>query len=369
MKRGAIKVGSKIVKLSTYEMQLAHRLERQVTNSCQHLFAGRPGMNRQVLNELGTLVDITTLTTILKSITEQKFYTIPVAQYIPVKVGEGAWSQYLMGYRSFDVAAPFADGVLDTGADNTRLASTDAAVDAITTPVFNWAKSIGWSIIDLYQAARAGNWDLISAKEKARVRNWQLGIQYVAFLGLPGRNGVGGNCFGLLNQPGIESNTTIIDEPISDMDPTEFNAFVKAVIEDYRLYSRRTAYPNRFMLPESDFNGLASQVSPEFPLRTKISLLEEAFKLITKDPGFEILPLAYGDAAEHADIPQIAGKQIYVLTRYDEETAVMNIPVDYTNTMQNTINGFQFQSVGYGQFTGVQTYRPREIRYYTHTAS
>jgi hypothetical protein len=139
-------------------------------------------------------------------------------------------------------------------------------------------------------------------------------------------------------------------------------------VEDYRKYSERTAYPNRFIMPESDFNGLASQMSVTFPLRTKISILEEAFQLITMQKDFKILPVAYADAERHADIPSIAGKNVYVLFRYEEEASVMNIPVDYTNTMQNTLNGFQFQSVGYGQFTGVTTYRPRQLRYYAHSA-
>lgn len=370
-KKPVYKLGDKKFVLNDSEFASALNMERQLSLNpppqlVEEVRRMRGGYRRDVMNNLGSLVEITTLTTILKSIVEQKFYTIPIAQYVPTKVGEGAWSQFLMGYRSFDVAAPFADGILDTGADNARLASADAAVDSITTPVFNWAKSIGWTVMDLMIAARAGNWDLISAKEKSRVRNWQLGIQEVAFLGLEGQNGANGKCFGLLNQPGIPYNETIISEAISTMDYTEVNEFVRKVIEDYRAYSDRTAYPNRFIIPELDYNGLAAQVSPEFPVKNKLQLLEEAFKVITMDPGFKILPLAYADAERHEGVFGIDGYQVYCLFRFDEETAVLNIPVDYTNTMQNTINGFQFQSVGYGQFTGVQTYRPRELRYYRY---
>lgn len=46
----------------------------------------------------------------------------------------------------------------------------------------------------------------------------------------------------------------------------------------------------------------------------------------------------------------------------------MDIPVDYTNTMQNTLNGFSFQNVGYGQYSGAVAYRPLETLYFDWNA-
>src|SRR5690606_25321540 len=126
-------------------------------------------------------------------------------------VGEGAWSQVLTTYRQFDLGGKFEDGLLNTGADSSRLAAADSAVDAVSIAVFNWAKSISWSVIDLAQAARAGNWDLITAKEAARKRNWDLGIQKVAFLGLSGNSGAKG----WMNQPDVTVNSTFISGPLS----------------------------------------------------------------------------------------------------------------------------------------------------------
>ncbi len=357
----------KLAKLQPWERRHAEHLTRRINQECGHVFK-QHGISK-VSNAVGYNVDITALTTVLKTVAEQKFFTIPFAQYIPVKVGQGAWSQFLTGFRSFDGADKFSTGIIDTGTDNTRLASVTAGIDSVTTPVFNWAKGMGWSIIDLYIAARAGNWDIVEAKETARKRNWDLGIQEIAFLGLEGQNSADGNgkCFGLLNQPGIPATTDIISEPISGMSDTEFNTFVTKLIESYRLRTKRTAYPTHLIMPESDFNGLASQMSVAYPLRTKISLLEEAFKLITMNPSFKILPVAYADAAFHPNTPGIAGKNVYALYNFDPNSIVMNIPVDYTNTAQNTIDGFSFQSVGYGQFTGVTAYRPLEIQYFRYT--
>jgi hypothetical protein len=325
-------------------------------------------VNERFGNDLGYEVSITTLTTIVKKITEQKFFEIPPADYLPVRVGEGTWSSNLTTYRSFDIAAEFETGIINTGGQNSRLATADAGVDSLNIKVFPWAKSIGWSIFDLEFAAKSGNWDLVSAKEKARKRNWDLGIQRVAFLGARGQNGSDGNCLGLLNQPGVTANTTVITKAISAMTPAELKVFAAAIVEAYRSNCQRTAWPTHFIIPESDYNGLASQASPEFPIKSTLQLLEETFQIITRKKDFKILPLAYGDAAYHTDVSTIAGKQVYCLLNYDEESVRMDIPLDYTNTLANSLDNFSFQNAGYGQFTGVLAYRPLEMLYFTYNA-
>lgn len=324
-------------------------------------------VNERFGNDLGYEVSITTLTTLVKKISEQKFFQVAPANYLPVRVGEGTWSSNLTTYRSFDIAADFSEGVINTGGQNSRLAVADTGVDALNIKVYNWAKAIGWSIFDLEQAAKSGNWDIVTSKEKARKRNWDLGIQKVAFLGMDGLNGIGGSCLGLLNQgASVTTNTTTITKPISSMTPTELKTFQQVVMNDYRTNVNRTAWPTHFVIPESDFLGLASQASADFPIKSTLELLEEAFKLITMNPSFKILPLAYADAAYHVGVAGINGKQIYTLLNYDEESIRMDIPLDYTNTLANSIDNFSFQNAGYGQFTGVLTYRPLEILYYAY---
>lgn len=317
-------------------------------------------VNDRFGNSLGYEIPITTLTTIMKKITEQKFYQIPFADFVPVRVGEGAWSSFLTTYRSFDVAAPFEDGIINTGANNARLSNADAGVDALNIKVQNWAKSMGWSIFDLEQAAKSGNWDIVTSKEKSRKRNWDLGLQRVMFLGADGLNGAAGSCLGLLNQAGITVNTTLIAEKISTMDTSELKAFTAAVIEAYRENCQRTAMPTHFIVPESDFNGMASTVSPQFPIKSVLELLLEMFKTMTGNRDFKILPLLYGDAAYNS---AVLNKTRYVLLNYDEESLRADIPVDYTNTLANSLDNFSFQNVGYGQFTGVLAYRPLEMLY------
>jgi hypothetical protein len=319
-------------------------------------------VNERFGNALGYEIPITTLTTIMKKITEQKFFNVPPAKYLPVRVGEGAWSSNLTTYRSFDMADEFETGMINTGGQNARMATGDAGVDALNIKVNNWAKAIGWSIFDLELAAKSGNWDIVTAKERARKRNWDLGIQRVAFLGARGSNGATGSCLGLLNQSGITVNTTVITKAISSMTPAELKTFQKNVLEAYRANNNRTAWPTHFIIPESDYNGLASQSSEDFPIKSVLQLLEEAFQVITGNAQFKILPLAYADVAYSG-----FSYQQYVLLNYDEESVRMDIPVDYTNTLANSIDNFSFQNAGYGQFTGVLAYRPLEMLYFQYT--
>lgn len=312
-------------------------------------------VHQKMVNDLGFEIDITTLTTIMKKVTEQKFFELAPADYVPVRVGEGAWSSQLTTYRSFSLAEDFATGVINTGANSARLASADAGVDSLSIPVNNWAKEIGWSLFDLQLASKSGNWDLVVAKEKARKRNWDLGIQKVAFLGLDSQTK------GLLNQAGVTNNTTLITKKISAMTPAELKAMIAGLVEAYRDNCKRTAFPTHFIIPESDYNGLAAQASPDFPIKSVLQVLEESLQTVTRNKSFKVLPCAYGDAAYGG--PATACR--YALLNYDEDSIRMDIPVDYTNTLANSINNFSFQNVGYGQFTGVLAYRPLELLYFS----
>lgn len=313
---------------------------------------------KHIKNALGFEIPITTLTTIMKSIVEQKFFEIAPADYMPVRVGEGAWSSNLETYRSYAIADDFASGIINTGGNNARLAAADAGVDSVTTPVYNWAKSVGWSLPELQLAAKSGNWDLVTAKEGARKKNWDLGIQLTAFLGLKDNAAKG-----LLNLSGVNNNTSIITETISGMTATELSTMLSLILGAYRANCNYTAWPTHFVIPESDYLGLAVPTDPTFPLRSKLSLIEETFKVMTKNPNFKVLPCAYGDQSSYFGG---SGNIRYALYNSNPDTLRMDIPVDYNNTLQNTIDGFSYQNVGYGQFTGVTAFRPLEILYFTH---
>ena len=321
-------------------------------------------VNERFGNALGYEVPITTLTTIVKKVSQMKLYEIAPADYVPIKVGEGTWSSNLTTYRSFDIADVFESGIINTGGNNARQSVGDAGVDALNIKVNNWAKNCGWSIFDLEQAAKSGNWDLVTAKEKTRKRNWDLGIQRVAFLGARGMNSASGTCLGLLNQSGITFNTTLITQKLNTMSTTQLSTFQQLSIQAYRANCNYTAFPTHLIVPESDYNGLVAQASPTYPMKSILMLLEEGFQVITRNKNFKILPLAYADTANAGgSLASGANTCQYVFLNYDEESVRMDIPLDYTNTLANSIDNFMFQNTGYGQFTGVLAYRPAELLY------
>jgi Uncharacterized protein conserved in bacteria (DUF2184) len=319
-------------------------------------------INQRMVNALGYEINITTLTTIMKKITEQKFFEIPPADYIPIRVGEGAWSTNLVTYRSFAIADDFATGILNTGGNNARLANADAAVDSVPVKVQNWAKGIGWSLFDLEFAAKSGNWDLVTAKEHARKKNWDLGVQKIAFLGLLNNVETQG-LFQLGASQGVTVDTTTITAPINNLSVSALKTFCTQVLNVYRFNNQRTAWPTHFIMPESDFLGLAAPASSDFPIRSTLSLLEETFQVMTKNPKFKILSNAYGDGPYNNAVLTgngSLGYQMYALLNYDEESIRMDIPVDYTSTLANSLDNFSFQNAAYGQLTGVVPYRPLE---------
>ena len=284
------------------------RNEDVVLNELELLRA--TSLETQIKNSLGMEINVTSLTTILKAVIDQKFFEVKPSDFMPVVVGEGAWSEFLTTYRSYQLGDDFEKGLTNSsGSDNGRNAMADAGVDAVNLQVFSWNKGISWTLIQLQQALKAGNWDLIAAKERARKTNYDLGIQKMAFLGL-------------------------------------------------------TSRPSKFVIPEPDFLGLVGIASTEFPLKSMLQVLEECMQVATRNKNFKIEPLVYGDMNYNN-----LGYNVYALYNENVDTMRLNIPVDYTNTLANSIDNFTFQNAAYAQFTGLQMYRPLELMYFTNTAS
>lgn len=307
----------------------------------------------------GYQIVIDTLTYLKKQISEQKFYQIPIADFLPVVVGDGAFAASLLTNRSYLVADDFESGNIRTGINNTRLAGADAAVDGKSIAVINWAKAVDYSLFDIEQALVANNWDLIEQKHRARKKNWDLGLQKIAFVG-SSLNPVA--VPGLFSSTDINTNTSRITKLISSMTSAEFSTFVSGVIADYFANSNSTDLPTHFIIPTNDYLGLTVPVSQTYPNVMMIDYLLTAFRKICGE-GFKILPNAYAQATNNTQYG--INKQVYTLLRYDAESLRMDIPVDYTTTQPNSPNNFQFQDVAYGQYTGVGFYRQLETLRFT----
>lgn len=339
----------KPVTLSSREAALAKSLQNEIRGKVRNLgIKGPSGYN----------IDVTVLTKILKSVIDTKFFTVAPADFIPMPTGEGAWHEFLTTYKATSNGESFISGVADVG--NTRIDQIDVGLDSTSIKTYKWIKAIEWTLFDLNTAALAGNWQIIEARENARKKNWDLGIQEIAFLGARELKG----CNGLLTLK-VTPNTEAITSPVSKYTPEQLNNFASDLITEYRKYTLKTAYPNTFVMPESDYLGLAKSSSPQFPLKSALTFLLECFKEATRDQNFKILPLAY---CEPQFSMGLLSKYRYVLYRNDMDSLRMDVPIPYTNTVANTIEGFSFKNTAYGQFTGVQLYRP-ELMYFDRPAT
>lgn len=309
-------------------------------------------------NTLGYSQLITTLTAVGRKVSEQKFYEIPFSEYVPVVVGNGAYQRSIINWRTYVKGEGFETGVISNAGNQAQLPLVDAAYDQISQTIYNWAKGMVYNVFELEEAMRANTlFSLIEARELARRKEWDLGLQKVAFLGY-------GASYGLLNQSSVTADSSTLTGLISGLTSANFNTFVGAVYEAYRVNCARTARPTHFIIPEKDFNALVNYPDAIYPLKTRIELLEQSFKTITGNAGFKILPCAYCDAANYTD----GTSNRYVLLNYDESSVKMDLPIDYTMTAAGTFNGFSWENVGFGSFTGVVAQREKEMLYFTYTA-
>jgi hypothetical protein len=313
---------------------------------------------------LGFKYAIDTMSFIKSEITEQKFYTIPFADYIPTSVGRGSWADAIFTNVSFSNAGDFASGFINTGL-NTRFAGVDAAVASKSQKIRTWAKQLTYSIAEVEQALQSNNWDPIMAKERARKENFDLGVQELSFIGVTGDTDI----TGLLNNGNVTIDTTTITKLISSMSAAELAAFVQTLIKSYfqgtvasgDVGTQMTAMPTHFAIPYSDWLGLSVPFPGSvgtYPL-PMIDYLIDAFKRQTQNPGFTVYPVAYCDPSKSA-----SGATEYCLYRKDPRSLCLEIPIGYTTTAANTLNNFTFQNVGYARVGGVGVFRNLETRYF-----
>lgn len=301
---------------------------------------------------------VTTLTAVSQKVSQQKFYEVPFADFVPVVVGNGSFKRSIINWRTYSKSEGFESGIISNGGNNARIEQVDASYDAVTQNVISWAKGLEYNLFELEEAMQAGTiFSLIEAREIARRKEFQLGLQRVAFLGT-------GSETGLLNNTNVTVNTADLTGWIKDLSAANFNTFVGKVWGLYRANCVYTAKATHFAIPEQDYNGLVNYPDATYPLKTKLDLLVEAFRTISGNPQFKVLPLAYGNKANFDTT-----NNRYALYNYDETSLKMDLPLDYTATTAGTQNGFTWTNVAYAQFTGVIALRAKEALYFNHTAA
>lgn len=313
---------------------------------------------------LGYQYAIQTTTFIRERVVEQKFYQVPIADFVPVDVGVGAWMEDIKTNLVYEIAGDFESGISSLSSGPSQIATVDVATSPLNAKVITWQKGYQYAVPEVAKALASNNWDVVSGKMTALKKNWDLGLQKIAFLGLQQDLA---NVPGLLTNGQVTVNTAVITKAISSMSAAEFQTLVSTILAAYAANANYTAMPNVFAMPLADYLGLGTATSSGFPVGDMVTYLENFFKKITGEKDFKILPLAYGQAAQNAGyINGASGKNRYCLYRKDPETLKMDIPVDFTLNPAGTSNNWNWQGVAGGQFTGAIFYRPAEAIYFQY---
>lgn len=312
----------------------------------------------EMLTNAGYDVDITTLTGIRTRISEQKFYTVKVSDFMPVILGENTMMDEQKVFLEDLLGEDFESGIIDATGNAPKKSQADSQLRDKTFYRHFWSRERQHNILQLQQASKLNNWSLIESKEKSMKKAWDLGIQKVAFMGLESDTRVKG----LLNQTDVNSNTTVITKAIKSMNATEFATFLGGAVPAYFTNSGSTAYPDTFVLPTDDFLGLGSAIDEGYGNKSRLTRMKEAFAETTLNPDFKIMPVAYASKAQSG----LSVDRYVLYRRNDADSLYMDIPLDYTTTAMDTLDGFNYNAVAYGQFSGCNVIRPQEVLYFDY---
>lgn len=317
-------------------------------------------------SSLGFKYALQSTTLILADVIRQKFYEEAIAKFVKVLVGRGPWLDFIQQPMTFDAGGPFHEG--DTSmATSQQIPNVDVGMSPITVPLKGWNKGFRYSTPEVERALATNNWDIIKSRMAALEKNWQLGIQEVGFVGNPLDLA---NFPGLLSNTGVTVNPTFLPGPLSTMSSAQLDLVVAGLIGLYRANTNETRFPNRLVVPMSDWTGLGVNVSISgTPIsQTRLEYLLRAFKGICGN-DFEILPTAYANKARNAGWWAPNGTNRYALYNNDPETIHMDVPVQLQIGAPATANNYQWNSVGFGQYSGTNIFRLPEVMYFDDASS
>lgn len=320
----------------------------------------------EYLNSLGVDQPITTLTTILPTIIEQKFYEMPLADIVDISVGQGnPFSNVLYNWTSGIEGGDFEQGLINMASNSSNTMSDDIWVEPTERKVIGWKKNVNYNIIQEGTFSQGTqNMDLVQAKYRARKKEYDLGIQKLVNVGLTVNNT---DYAGILTQSTATSDSETITKLLSAMTDAEFVTFLSKLIPTFQKNCNYVAFPNRFLIPQNDYVALGSMPirytdgAVPFVGATRLQMLENVGKSFT--PDFKVVGSAYAMKENNAKVAGL-NKNRYVLYNKKPDTIAMDIPLDFTVTLPGTANGFDYTSAAYSRFTGVKAFRPLEVLYF-----
>lgn len=302
---------------------------------------------------------ITTLTQIVAGVQRQKFYTVQgsLTDYVPIEMGTGAYGKYLYQFAVAQVGDTFESGIIQPGNGINKDANIDITVEGTQIKNNFWRMKYE-ATKEILEMARANavEFSYVEEQEVARKRTVDLGIQKVVFLGTDD-----GLNHGLLNQPGVTVNTTLLPAAIQNMTAEQLTNFAKTAVATYFANTNNTVFPNTWLMPTASYLSLGVPVNPQFPIGTIKEFLERAFTAAGAPADFKILHSVYNNTAG------ANGTGRHVLYNRDPYSMTMYIPKQYTPYPFYPVNSLDMVSDAEMQFTGVWLKRPKEVLYMDET--
>lgn len=312
--------------------------------------------NAAAVDSLGFEQLITTQTEIVAGVIQTKYYELlgqSLSDFVPFDVGRGAYSTNIFQYTAGYVGSPFESGLVQPSTGLGINAKSSIQIDGISIKNNFWRMDyeVSHEIIEMGKV-NVQAFSIIEENEKARKKVYDLGMQKVTFLGIPD-NGVEG----LLNMAAVNIDTSLFPVKLAAMSSAQLQTLASGLLAAYLANNGATQMPNRLCIPTSDYVALGVPSDPNFPLKTKRDILEEALRQ-GGAVDIKIVHTTYNEKAasdgQHAR---------YVLYRHDADSLRMYIPKPYTPHALYPMNGVDFISVAESQFSGVVAIRPKEMLY------
>ena len=216
------------------------------------------GMRLQVSNSgIGSTTGfeqaIETTTQIVSGVVNTLYYELmgqKLSDFVKIEVGTGAYSTNLFQYASTYVGSPFKAGLIEPTASGINAdANSNIKIGSLSIPNNFWRMKYNVRQELIQMAARnAETFSIIEENEKARKKTWDLGLQEATFKGLGD-----GKSYGLLNQPNVTVNTTLMSAELDAMTDAQFQTFLANAAGVFAANSNGTIMFNRMLIPQKAY--------------------------------------------------------------------------------------------------------------------
>ena len=285
---------------------------------------------------------ITTCTDIIAGTVETLYYELngqKLSDFCPIEVGRGAYAtkllQYAINYKANagkqGLVNPFSNGIAKDANSTIEIGTL-----TMNNNFWRWTYEISNELVNIGKV-NDETFSIIEENEKARKKVWDLMLQDAWFEGLGD-----GKSYGLLNQPNVTINTTLISAKLSAMTDAQFDTFLATAPNAFGANSAYTLNFNRLLLPTSDFYSLTKPYG-QYGLN-RLQVLEDAFKRVVGG-DFKVVHAKYGESANAAG----TGAR-YVFYNADADNVCSYLPVPYTPMPLFPQGSLDLISQAHGQF-------------------